>query len=41
MEEDLLVNDRHINGCQGWGAGEDQDAEDEKLTDERGGDDSG
>jgi hypothetical protein len=41
MDEDLLGNDCHISGCQGWGAGEDQDAEAEKLTHDRRGDDLG
>ena len=35
MDEDLLGDDCQIDGCHGRGAGEDQDAEGEKLPYER------
>jgi len=41
MGKDLLGNGCSIGGCQGWGAGEDQDAEAEKRTYDRRGDDVG
>jgi hypothetical protein len=41
MGDDLLGDDCHIDGCQAWGAGEDQDTKAEKLTYERRGDDAG
>jgi len=41
MDEDLLGDDCHIDGYQGRGAGEDQDAEGEKLPYERRGEYAG
>jgi hypothetical protein len=32
MGEDLLGNAFCIDGCQGWGAGEDEDAKAEKVS---------
>jgi len=41
MDEDLLGDDCHISGSQGWGAGEDQDAEAEKVSNDHRGNDPG
>jgi len=41
MGEYLRGNDCHIGGCQGWGAGEAQDAKAEKVSNDPRGNDSG
>ncbi len=41
MDEGLLGNAFSIGGCQGWGAGEDQDAKAEKVSNDPRGNDSG
>jgi hypothetical protein len=41
MDEGLLGNAFSIGGCQGWGAGEDQDAKAEWVPNDPRGNDSG